>query len=89
MLRNDPGLGWLRHDKTDAYRPLLSQKLADYFAFVFVVDPSEEFRAECFDRIRTIKRQLVINFAATEVARLTFRFEDWLDVSSKINFVVR
>jgi len=71
-----------------AYRTLLVEELADYFAFVFVVDPSEEFRAECLDRFRTIERQLVINFAATEVTRLTFRFEDWFDVSGEINFVV-
>ena len=73
-----------------AYRTigLLGQKLADYFAFVFVLDPSKEFCAEGLDRFRTIKRQLVINLSATEVTRLTFRFQDGFDVSDKIDFVI-
>ena len=69
-------------------RFLLGQKLADYFAFVFILDPSKEFGTECLDGFRTIEGQLVINFAAAEVTRLTLRFEDRFDVSSKINFGV-
>ena len=71
-----------------AYRTLLGQKFADYLAFVFVLDPSKEFRTEGLDRFRTIKRQLVIHFSATEVTRLTFRFQDGFDVSDKIDFVI-
>jgi hypothetical protein len=67
---------------------LLGQKCADYFALVFVLDPSKEFRTEDLDRFRTIKRQLVINFAATEMTRLTFRFQDGFDIGGKIDFVV-
>ena len=71
-----------------AYRTLLGQKFADYFAFVLVLDASKEFCAEGLDRFRAIKWQLVINFSATEVTRLTFRFQDGFDVSDKVDFVV-
>ena len=74
--------------RAKGYQTLLVEELADYFAFVFVVDASEEFRTECLNRFRTIERQLVINLPATKVTRLTFRFQDWFDVSGKIDLVV-
>jgi hypothetical protein len=57
----------------------LIEKLSNQSSLFLVFDPREEFGAEARDRLRLIKRHLVVNLAALEVTRLAARLEDWLD----------
>lgn len=63
----------------------LGEKIFDQPAIVFFFDSSEQSGAELSDGGGFIERQAVVHLSAAEVTWHALRFEDWLQLSVKIN----
>ena len=63
----------------------LVEEVANRSALVLVLDPSKKLGSEFPDRVGMIEGQTRVHSSATEVARLTVLFKDWLDIGSEVN----
>jgi hypothetical protein len=64
---------------------LLVEEVANWAAFVLVLDPSKKLCTKFPDCFRVIEGQTRVHGSATEVTRLAILFKDWLDIGGEVN----
>jgi hypothetical protein len=65
---------------------VLSQELAKDALLVLFLDPAEELHAELSDSLWTVERQAFVHRPPSKVARRAARFENRLNLRSKVDF---
>ena len=65
---------------------VLREELANYLAFVLILDAREKFCAQRLNGFWTIKRHALVDLAAIEVTWLASRFKYGPNLGSEVDF---